>query len=505
LFPIACAPAVKRVVLIADGQRRVVDTQAATVADLLREQHLALGENDRVEPPAFTEIERSTTITLTRVTLKTETTTKTLSFTRKLIHDESLPDGQMRVAQLGTNGQAEVTIQVILENGQPVTRREIARKVITSPRDEILTLGTQGSLPTVPIPGSLFYLANGNAFVLRGNSNDKRPLTFTGDLDARVFDVSADGRTLLFSRAANADRLNSLWVVDTTILNEPPRPLPVTDVLYAQFAPNGENKIAYSTGEKTPGAPGWKAHNDLWIARLGEITATQTITLPLIGETRIVSASVPAPYAWWGWSLAWSPDAQVFAYAFADQVGQISAASGQRRVLAEFSPFKTRADWVWTPRVSWSPDARFIVTTLHGLPEGAGLPEDSPVFDVSALARDETIHAPLVPAAGMFAAPRWSPRDAQGESQIAYGVALVPSDSEKSRYALWVMDRDGSNKQKIFPLLNENDLDYVDVAWAPDTAQLVAIREGDVWLYDFARSAWSQLTANGDSRLPIWR
>jgi hypothetical protein len=173
--------------------------------------------------------------------------------------------------------------------------------------------------------------------------------------------------------------------------------------------------------------------------------------------------------------------------------------------LKQFIYYDTRADWVWTPRVAWSPDSRFIAATVHALPAGAGPLEASPLFELWVLARDSSVNLALGHDTGMWAFPTWSPRDVNGESKIAYGVALNPADSERSRYALDIMDRDGSNRQQIFPQGNEDGLQVIQVAWAPDGSQLIALRDGDLWLYDLSKNVWSQLTANGDSKLPRWK
>ena len=66
------------------------------------------------------------------------------------------------------------------------------------------------------------------------------------------------------------------------------------------------------------------------------------------------------------------------------------------------------------------------------------------------------------------------------------------------------MDRDGGNKKQIFPIANDDALVLAQAAWSPDTKQLIAVRGGDLVLYDFATSKWSQLTDNGASALPRW-
>lgn len=507
----ACALTPKRVVLVADGARTVADTRAATVQDILREQKITLAEDDRVDPPLYAEVGRSATITITRVQLTTETIRQPIPFERKLVRDESYPESQMRVLQLGANGEVEITYTVATENGVEVSRRESARAIVQQPKSEILAIGTLGTVPGVPLAGSVVYLANGNAWVMRNASDNKRPLTSSGDLDGRAFSLTSDGRYLLFSRGAAPEEtaLNTLWVIDTLILGEVPHALPVADVLYAQVTADGQS-VLYSTGEKTEGAPGWKAHNDLWIAPLAlNQIATAPISLTLTPQP-VWNPGMPAPYSWWGPNLAVAPDGRAIAYAFANSIGfsEIGSSTGEafgvRQALRDYAPFRTRADWVWVPQVAWSPDSRFVVAAVHAPLDPANVASEDPAFEVWALARDGTVHAPLAKQTGMWAAPVWSPPDARGESKIAFGVALSPSDSERSRYALYVMDRDGGNKKQIFPQDRENGLTVVQVAWSPDARQLIAVRDGDLWLYDFARSRWSQLTANAASALPRW-
>ncbi len=508
----ACAPTPKRVVLVVDGTRRVVDTFAVTVQDVLREQRITLNDDDRVEPPLLAEVERSATITVTRVVVQTETTLQPIPFVRELVHDESYPENQMHIVQLGSNGEVQITYTVTSENGQPPVRHETARRVVSEPKNEILAIGTRGSLPIIPLMGSVVYLASGNAWVMRNSSTDKRPLTTTGDLDGRVFSLSADGRYLLFSRAeaASSSTFNSLWLIDTLVLGDTPRALAAGDVLYGQLA-NDASAIVYSTGEKTSGAPGWKAHNDLWLTPLPPLageTGTQANPIKLNSRS-LWKPGIPAPYGWWGAQFALAPDGRAIAYAFPNEIGfseigTLGATGAARQPLSAFAPFRTPGDWVWAPQVAWSPDSRYVIAAVHAPLDPPAVASDNPVFEVWALARDGTVRAPLAKQTGMWSAPVWSPPDANGESRIAYGVALSPSDSERSRYALYVMDRDGGNKVQIFPSTSENGLSVVQIAWAPSAGQLIAVRDNDLWLYDFGAGRWSQLTANGASALPRW-
>ena len=147
----------KRVVILVDGERRVVETQGTTVGQVLRLQNITLGDQDRVEPPDFTPIERTATIQIVRVALKTETAQEPIEFERLYTREENLPEGQVRVSRLGANGTAEIQYEVTLEDGVEVSRREIARNVISQPVNEQLLIGTQGTVASVNITGTLAY------------------------------------------------------------------------------------------------------------------------------------------------------------------------------------------------------------------------------------------------------------------------------------------------------------------------------------------------------------
>ena len=496
----ACAPAPKRITLLVDGERRVFETTAATVQAILQEQGLELGIDDRVDPPAYAEAGRSATITVTRVALKTELSTQPIPFARQLIRDEMYPQGQVRVVQLGSNGAVAITQTITLENGRETARRETARSIVAKPKDEILALGTQGMLPLVSLTGgTLAYIANGNVWVMRHNSSDKRALTATRDLDGRVFSLSGDGRYLLFSRV-DENALNTLWLVNTLILNESPRRLPMRDALYAELSTDARSMV-YSTGEKTPGAPGWRAHNDVTLASL----AIDEIGVTVKSSQTLWQSTNAAPYSWWGANFALAPDGRAMAFAFANEVGLIDLVNNEaRRSIKKFPAFQTNADWVWTPRVAWSPDSRFIASAIHAPTGNPLVANTDPNFELWVFVRDGTVSAALAKQTGMWSSPAWSPPDARGESRIAFGLAFAPSNSERSRYALMTMDRSGGNQRKIFPTGSEDGLVVMQTAWSPDGKQLVAVRDGDLWLHDFASGKWSQLTANGASALPRW-
>jgi Tol biopolymer transport system component len=221
----------------------------------------------------------------------------------------------------------------------------------------------------------------------------------------------------------------------------------------------------------------------------------------------LLETQTAGAYSWWGSHYAWSPDGRKIAYARPDQVGWVEVGSGRSFPLATYPPQAPTGgalgDQVWVPEPSWSPDSQFVALTVHG--EEPGRPADeSRVFQVWALDLDHTVRARLTRSVGMWSTPRWSPA-LDGESAIAYAVANTPSNSYESRYALKVMDRDGSNKRALFPAEDEAGMSVpFDYHWSPDGQRLVILYLGDLYLLDAADGKAQQVTGDGQSTRIDW-
>lgn len=507
---VACVPTSPggshAVTLIADGETRAVTTDALTVRDLLAEADLTLDEDDRVEPVEPTLIEDGMTMWVIRVDVRTETEQREIPFERRTARDASIPVGETRLLEPGITGLEELAYRIVVEDGVEVERRRVRRVTLREPRTEVILIGVQAERGPVSITGTIAYVANHNAWAMRTTSLNQRRLTHASDLDGRVFALSPDGSVLLFTRVptetGEATPLNTLWMIETTTADAEPVRLEPEGILWAGWEPgclvDPETvgcRIAYSTGSPAEGNPSWKAENDLWIARL-RVEAGR-----LTSQRRIVEPSVGGSYGWWGTTYAWSTDGRSLAYARADQVGIIRDSDGHQTLLSRFPPYRTYAPWVWTPTVSWSPEGAFVVTTLHGPTPTGETPEDSPVFDVWALAADGTITAELASEAGMWAAPAYA---SEGD-YVSFGRARSPYVSQTSGYDLYLMDRDGSDRRRLFPPEDEIGLDYPGVAWGPGGERLIAIYRGNLYLIGVPDGEVRQLTDEGSVTAVRWQ
>jgi len=231
--------------------------------------------------------------------------------------------------------------------------------------------------------------------------------------------------------------------------------------------------------------------------------------LHLVRRRQIVEPSSGGAYGWWGASFAWSPNKRYIAYAQADSIGVIRMHDGQRTELRRFAPFLTYSHWVWVPELSWSPDSRFLTAVIHGPSVTGESPEQSPIFDVWVLDIERPLAVKQVNEAGMWAAPAWSPAstgDAERryDSQIAFGRAKSPYDSSNSSYDLYVMDRDGSNRRRIYPPKDQLGLKTPQVAWGPTGQQLITVHQNDLFLIDLSQDLIRRLTLDGNVQSSVW-
>ena len=484
----------KSVVVEVDGQRIQRLTSADTIAEALSEAHVVLGPLDRVSPDLNDPTDRSTRIVVTRIREDTLTEQRVVPFPRTYLRDEGLADGQSRVIQLGVNGHEELSYKVVYENGAEYSRDLVTTRTIELPREEIVLVGAKGLLKSAPIAGTIFYLSNGNAWLMRETSGAKRPLTFTGDLDGRVFAPSPDGSRVIFTRRASVGGavgavgpLNALWQVETRFTSDTASPAGLDNILYADWYSNSQ--IIYSTGERTAGAPGWKANNDLWLYD----TASKL-------KQQLLAPMTTFAYAFWGVTFALSPDHRQVAYAGADEIGFVDLASGKRIPLQSLPVYETNAGWVWIPDITWSPDMRFVAATLHSPPPRTPDPEAAPVFGIWAINAAGGYAAQLVPDSGMFANPVWSK-----QGRIAYAQARLPQQSADSQYDLWVMNVDGSSKQRIFPEQGEVGIVNPQAVWSGDGSQILVLQEGNIYLVNAGGKGAVQLTGDGGGTAVRWR
>lgn len=498
-----------RVSVVADGQTHAVRVPAgASVQAAVDAAGIVLGELDRLTPPAFTVLQDGDTVQVTRISERFEIETSAVPFERQTLRNEALPEGETRLLQAGENGTQETTFRIVLEDGVEASRTPVKLEVVQAPRPEIVMVGVQAAFSPVPVDGSLAYVSGGNVWIISGDSGSRRPVVLTGDADGRILKLSPDGRWVLYTRRGEegTDDINTLWVASTLLSDYPAIDLKAANVIhFADWSPHTEALVvAYSTVEPRPAAPGWQANNDLILATVhignesGRVGRRETV-LP---------ANAGGQYGWWGTSYAWADDGEHLAFARADGVGWIDVNEPSFDTLLPLVPYQTLGDWAWVPGVAWGHDGRTLFTVRHGAPVGLESDAASPVFDVVALQPSLGSVLPMQERTGMFAYPSVSPVVEQPDGELAYQVAflqaLTPLESRDSRYQVVVADRDGSNREVVFPAAGEPGLEPQVIAWAPDATRLALIYRGDVYIVDVASGVGHRLTSDGQATIVDW-
>jgi len=486
------------ITITADGATRDISiTAGSTVSQALQTAGIVPGSLDRTEPPFYTVLSEGDLITLTRVSEVFETEEIIVPYERQIIRNETLTEGETRLVQAGVNGLEEVTFRRILENNTEISKAEVKTVVIKEALPEIVMVGAQSSFAPINIPGTIAYLAGGNAWILEGSTANRRIIVSTGDLDGRIFTLSPNGEYLVFTRKSKKpadEEINTLWAVRTRNLDPKLISLQGKNVVhFASWIP-GTNSVAFSTVEPRSAAPGWQANNDLY-------------RVSITGGTprKLLSANSGGVYGWWGMSFAYSPSG-VLAYARPDGIGLVDQDGGYLKPLLEITPLNTHSDWAWIPPLVWGTDSNSLYFVSHAPAPAPISSEESPYFDLSAASFSNEATMSIIDSTGMFAYPSVSPIQVIGDEklyQIAYLQSIFIEQSDTSRYRLMVMDRDGSNKKMIFPPSDSNGVEPQLPIWAPAAIDgqantfIAIIYQGNLWLVDSGNSEAYQVTGDG--------
>ncbi|MEA3350153.1 MAG: G5 domain-containing protein [Chloroflexota bacterium] len=499
-------------VVVGDQTHQVQVSPGEAVKAALDVAEISLGSMDRVEPDLYVPLTDGMEINITRMYEEFEVEQVVIPYEQQLQPSEFLPEGETQPLQLGENGLQEITYRIVYENGVEISKTEIKVAAIKDPLPQIMLVGVPSSFAPVSIPGRLVYLSDNNAWMMEATTANRISIVSTRDLDGRVFDLSDDGQWLLFTRSDNDDDvINTLWAIN---IDDPEIEvdLGVENVIhFASWKPGSTEWFAFSTVEQRQASPGWQANNELQLNIFSD--AGWVDPSPEI----IVETNSGGVYGWWGTDFVYAPNSLYMAYASPNQVGILEMEEGSRTPAVEMPPLKTRSDWAWVPGMGWGPSGLLLYTVRHAPPPGITDPEASPVFNLIAIPLTGGKSVDLVSSVGMFAYPLPSPLQPtpKGEPayQVAYLQAIFPEQSEKRSYRLMVMDRDGSNKQELFPPAGtqgiEPQRDWGH--WSPQPLEetgeyaLALLYQGNIWLIDTETGQAWQVTGDGRINRLDWR
>ncbi len=141
------------VVLNADDSCQSFAVVKGTVADILTQGGVTLGENDYTEPASTTPLEAGMTINVFRVEYADETVDESIPYSTSEIEDDTLTKGSVQVTTAGVNGSKKVNYRVKYVNGIEESREKTGETVVSEPVNEVKSVGTKvtaGATDTTP-------------------------------------------------------------------------------------------------------------------------------------------------------------------------------------------------------------------------------------------------------------------------------------------------------------------------------------------------------------------
>ncbi len=129
--------------LVLYGKKETVYTHVKTVAQLLEEKAITLGENDALSLDKNTPITANMVVELWREGKQTITEEEEVKFEIELIQDVDREVGFREVKTPGTPGKRTVTYEIEMRNGVEVSRVEIQSVMITEPKTQIEVVGAK--------------------------------------------------------------------------------------------------------------------------------------------------------------------------------------------------------------------------------------------------------------------------------------------------------------------------------------------------------------------------
>jgi predicted ribosomally synthesized peptide with SipW-like signal peptide len=149
----------KEIVLVSDGQARVVSTTAATAGDLLAEQGIALSETDRTSLFLNQGLLNRMRLQVFRVQVSEITETAPLPHERVESADPDALEGEKTVTQPGVPGEQLSTVRVTVVDGVQTAREVLSTTVSREPVPELVTVGTKPPPVNAPAADGLNWAA----------------------------------------------------------------------------------------------------------------------------------------------------------------------------------------------------------------------------------------------------------------------------------------------------------------------------------------------------------
>jgi 3D (Asp-Asp-Asp) domain-containing protein len=130
-------------VLVDGGLKQTVRSSAATVGQLLEEQHLALRAHDQVFPAPDAYLAPNEVVRVDRVDAWTDRVKQRLAPHVQERFDARLPAGTTKTVARGSSGVRVATVRYERRNDEPLTKRVLGYEILQAPSPRIVVHGSR--------------------------------------------------------------------------------------------------------------------------------------------------------------------------------------------------------------------------------------------------------------------------------------------------------------------------------------------------------------------------
>lgn len=127
------------------GKRETVYTRATTVADFLKEKNITLGPDDTLSADRSLAITANMALQIWRNGKQTVTVDEEIDFPTRQIQDANQKVGYREVKTPGVKGKATVTYEIVMKDGQEVSRTKIQSVTVAAPAEQVEVVGSKPS------------------------------------------------------------------------------------------------------------------------------------------------------------------------------------------------------------------------------------------------------------------------------------------------------------------------------------------------------------------------
>ncbi|SHN37576.1 G5 and 3D domain-containing protein [Gracilibacillus kekensis] len=205
------------------GEKKQVWTTGGSVEDLLNEHNIKMNELDKVEPKTTTLLSENADINITRIEKITDVVEEEQDFPVVKRNDDSLDKGKEEVVSSGEPGLIEKHYEVVLENGEEVSRELVKEEVKKESKEKIVAIGTKENQPQPTKPNtksnSSSNTSSSSEVVSRSGGNETEGKTLYMKATAYNWDcATCDGRGLTATGYNLKANPNGVVAVDPSVI-----------------------------------------------------------------------------------------------------------------------------------------------------------------------------------------------------------------------------------------------------------------------------------------------